>query len=378
MTSSFSRECSPTFNWPPSPPRHSPIVSESSHGEHSLGSQPDGIVLTHGSDYALNSQDNEIENTHENNNDGQWNGPPEFATWIGEITRSKIGLGYKTWKEVPSEYKEDIWNSVKICTRLNGVTSAQEKKRMLPAYNNKEDWEKFIDNMSDPKFLKKSEQAAEARSQVKAQYTGGRKGVPTRWNELEKESPTGQIYRPDVFLKTHRATPDDDPSSSKSQAAAKLALVKETYDKVPSAQKCLGTDAVTKARLQEEKHNVLKQKQKNEALKAQLDAERQENNTGLHDLMISNISYQQDIGMPVIPSSFGLFFLRNLRKKLVAVAYVDTKVLIDDDYNCMLHVVIEPSAMLCDRDDAVLRDVPIGTFIRWPKAYVTPVGEHSS
>ncbi|KAI3895847.1 hypothetical protein MKW98_025638 [Papaver atlanticum] len=180
---------------------------------------------------------------------------------------------------------------------------------------------------------------------------------------MEKESPTGEIYRTDVFLKTHKVTPDDNPSYSKSLAAAKLALVKEEYDKDPSAQKCLGTDAVTKflasefmkARLQEEKHNVLKE---NNAL-TQLDAERQKNYTGVHD-QISNSSYQ------------------NLRKTPVAVAYVDTKVLIDDDYNCMLHVIIEPSAMLCDRDDVVLRDVPIGNFIRCPKAYVTPIGEHSS
>ncbi|XP_026450942.1 uncharacterized protein LOC113351100 [Papaver somniferum] len=220
----------------------------------------------------------------------------------------------------------------------------------------------------------------------------------------EKESPTGEIYRPDVFLKTHKVTPYDNPSSYKSLAAAKLALVKEEYDKNPSAQKCLGTDAVTKifgadrkgyirgmgagvsksqflasefmnARLQEEKHNVLKEKQKNEALKAQLDAERQKNNTGVHD-QISNSSYQQDIGMPIVPSTFGLLFLRNSRKKPVAVEYVDTTVLIDDNYNCMLHVIIEPNEMLCDRDEAVLRDVPIGNFIRWPKAYVTPVGEH--
>ncbi|XP_026459401.1 uncharacterized protein LOC113360066 [Papaver somniferum] len=310
MSTSFSREGSPTFNWLSLPPRHSPIVSGSSHGAHSSGGQSDAIVLTHESDYALTSQDNEIENTDDRlpiffNEHGQWNGPPNFATLIGEITRSKIGLGYAKWKEVPPEDKEDVWNSVQVSPigffslmlmfiyiflafynlyqvlklnaythhyihvtiihkkyvlakansawrteksnkkrSLNDVTSVEEKKRKLPAYNKKDDWEKFINNISDPKWLKKSQQDAEARSDVKAQYTGGRKGVPTRWNELEKESPTGQIYRPDVFLKTHRATPDDDPSSSKSQAAAKLALVKETYDKDPSAQKCLGTDAV--------------------------------------------------------------------------------------------------------------------------------------
>ncbi|RZC72765.1 hypothetical protein C5167_048246 [Papaver somniferum] len=149
MSTSFSREGSPTFYWISSPPRHRPIVSGSSHDDH--------LPI--------------LFNEH-----GQWNGPPNFATLIGEITRSKIGLGYAKWKEVPPEDKEDVWNSVQ-----------------------------------------------------------------------EKKSPTGQMYRPDVFLKTHRASPDDDPSSSKSQEAAKLALVKEAYDKDPSAQKCLGTDAVTEA-----------------------------------------------------------------------------------------------------------------------------------
>ncbi|RZC81843.1 hypothetical protein C5167_044416 [Papaver somniferum] len=64
---------------------------------------------------------------------------------------------------------------------------------------------------------------------------------------MEKESPTGEIYRPDVFLKTYKVTPYDNPSSSKSLAAAKLALVQEEYDKNPSAQKCSGTDDVTKS-----------------------------------------------------------------------------------------------------------------------------------
>ncbi|XP_026418990.1 uncharacterized protein LOC113314408 [Papaver somniferum] len=440
MSTSFSREESPTFNWLPSPPRHSPIVSGPSHGAHSSGGQSDEIVLTHESDYALTSQDNEIENTDDRlpisfNEHGQWNGPPNFLTLIEEITRSKIGLGYATWKEVPQEYKEDIWNFVhnmyqvtaihKKCVLakansawrteksnkkrlLNDVTSVEEEKRKLPAYNKKEYWEKFINNISDPKWLKKSEQAAEARSNVKAQYTGGRKGVPTRWNELEKESPIGQIYWPDVFLKTHRPTPDDDPSSSKSQAAAKLALMKEAYDKNPSTQKCLGTDAVTeiygadqmgyirgmgagisksqflaaefmKDKLQEVRNKLRKEMQKNEALKAQLDAERQQNSTAIHG-QIYDSSYQQGIGIPSSsPSSFGLCCLRNFRKKVVALAYVDTKLLIDDHFDCMIEEIIDPTAMLCDKDnDDVLGNVERSEFFKWPKAYVTTVGEPSS
>ncbi|XP_026450289.1 uncharacterized protein LOC113350382 [Papaver somniferum] len=106
-------------------------------------------------------------------------------------------------------------------------------------------------------------------------------------------------------MKTYKVTPDDNPSSSKSLAAAKLAFVKEAYDKDPSTQKYLGTDVVfkifgadrkryvrgmgagvsksqflasefMKAKLQEEKHtvwkekhNVWKEKQKTEALNAQ-------------------------------------------------------------------------------------------------------------
>ncbi|XP_026436414.1 uncharacterized protein LOC113334352 [Papaver somniferum] len=70
------------------------------------------------------------------------------------------------------------------------------------------------------------------RSQVKARYTGGRKGVPRTWHEMEKESPTGEIYRPYVFVKTHKVTPDDNPSSSKSLAAATLALVQRNMIKI--------------------------------------------------------------------------------------------------------------------------------------------------
>ncbi|XP_026454336.1 uncharacterized protein LOC113357905 isoform X7 [Papaver somniferum] len=102
---------------------------------------------------------------------------------------------------------------------------------------------------------------------------------------MEKESPTGAIYKPDVFLETHSVTPDDNPSSSKSLAAEKL--------------------------VQEEKHNLRREKHKNEALKAEVDAERQKNKT-------------TDIGFP---SSFGLCCLRNFRKKAVALAYVHSKLL---------------------------------------------------
>ncbi|XP_026397779.1 uncharacterized protein LOC113293326 [Papaver somniferum] len=209
-------------------------------------------------------------------------------------------------------------------------------------------------------------------------------------------------------MKTHRATPDDDPLSSKSQAAAKLALVKEAYDKNPSAQKCLGTDVVTeiyvadkkgylrgmgagisksqflaaefmKAKLQEVRNKLRKEMQKNEALKAQLDAERHKNSTAVHG-QIYDSSYQQGIGIPSsFPSSFGLCCLRNFRKKVVALAYVDTKLLIDDYYDCMIEEIINPTAILCDRDDdVVLGNVKISEFLKWPKAYVTIVGEPSS
>ncbi|XP_026398806.1 uncharacterized protein LOC113294634 [Papaver somniferum] len=51
---------SPPLNWSPSSPRRSPILSESSHDERSLGSQPDGTVLIDDSHLALNSPDNEM------------------------------------------------------------------------------------------------------------------------------------------------------------------------------------------------------------------------------------------------------------------------------------------------------------------------------
>ncbi|KAI3923771.1 hypothetical protein MKW98_011401, partial [Papaver atlanticum] len=91
------------------------------------------------------------------------------------------------------------------------------------------------------------------------------------------------------------------------------------------------------------------------------------------------VSIHLSIGIPTAPSSFVLCCLRNFRKKIVALAYVDTKLLIDDHYDCMIEEIIDPSAMLCDRDDdAVHGNVKRGEFVKWPKAYVTIVGEQSS
>ncbi|RZC53857.1 hypothetical protein C5167_012711 [Papaver somniferum] len=200
-------------------------------------------------------------------------------------------------------------------------------------------------------WSKKSEQAAKERSQVKVQYIGGRKGVPTRWIKMEKESPTGAIYKPDVFLETHSVTPDDNPSSSKSLAAEKL--VSSPVFKGYIRGVCAGVfksqfiaSEFIKAKVQEEKHNLRREKHKNEALKAEVDAERQKNKTTVH-YQISNSSYQHDIGFP---SSFGLCCLRNFRKKAVALAYVHKM------------------------KYAVLWDVSRGEFVKCPKAYVTSVG----
>ncbi|RZC81320.1 hypothetical protein C5167_043879 [Papaver somniferum] len=185
------------------------------------------------------------------------------------------------------------------------------------------------------------------RSQVKARYTGGRKGVPRTWLEM-------MSYLMQNCASIGAEEYDKDPLAQNVwESTLSNALLQYP---TPAPTPFLAVEFM-KARLQ-------KEKQKAEALKAQLDAERQKNNTG-------------DIGMPVIPSSFGLFFL-SLRKKPVAVAYVETKVMIDDDYDCMLQGIIEPNAMLCDIDDVVLQDVPIGTLIRWPRAYVTPIAELSS
>ncbi|KAI3987613.1 hypothetical protein MKX01_007079, partial [Papaver californicum] len=100
------------------------------------------------------------------------------------------------------------WRTEKSRRRrlVRDAKTVEAKKRRLPTYCKKEDLEAFITHSTSEKFQKKSKQAAEARSQVKAQYTGGRKGIPTRWKELEMKSPTGEIYRPSVFLETHEFT----------------------------------------------------------------------------------------------------------------------------------------------------------------------------
>ncbi|MCL7038163.1 hypothetical protein MKW94_001218 [Papaver nudicaule] len=66
---------------------------------------------------------------------------------------------------------------------------------------------------------------------------------------------------------------------------------------------------------------------------------------------------------------------RNFRRKAVACAYVDrAKAPNDDDYDCMINEIMDSNAMLCDRD-GVLGHVSKGAMIKWPKAYVTDVGE---
>ncbi|MCL7048182.1 hypothetical protein MKW94_020283 [Papaver nudicaule] len=286
-TSSCLRESSPPLNWSPLSPRSYPSDGQDDR------IQLDVTALINESHRALNSLDSEIDsnpendniidNNHENANDerlpvsfnelGQWNGPAQFSTLIGEVTRAKIPLKYHNWTKVPPCYKEEVWDAIQStyqvteinkeyvllksnsawrtekCKQRRKVMDAktvQEKKRRVPTYYNKDDWEAFIDYNTSDKFKEKSKKASEARAQVQAQYTGGRKGIPRTWLQMEQESPTGEVYRPHVYLATHNFVADDNPLSSKSIAAAKVAKVKEAYDKEPSAQNCLATDAVTR------------------------------------------------------------------------------------------------------------------------------------
>ncbi|RZC88207.1 hypothetical protein C5167_016000 [Papaver somniferum] len=96
--------------------------------------------------------------------------------------------------------------------------------------------------------------------------------------------------------------------------------------------------------------------------------------TCVDDILITNvIGY---IGAPATPLTFGLCFLRNFMKRPVASSYVDSaKLLIDDNYDCMIDEIIDPRAALCDRYDAVLGDVSRDDTIKWPQAYVITVGE---
>ncbi|KAI3852085.1 hypothetical protein MKW98_020084 [Papaver atlanticum] len=60
----------------------------------------------------------------------------------------------------------------------------------------------------------------------------------------------------------------------------------------------------------------------------------------------------------------------------VTLAYIDTQELpTDENYDCMIDEIINPRAMLCDRDDAVLGDVSRPDMIKWPKGSVISVAE---
>ncbi|MCL7033222.1 hypothetical protein MKW94_005666 [Papaver nudicaule] len=153
--------------------------------------------------------------------------------------------------------------------------------------------------------------------------------------------------------------------------------LKEAYDKEPSAKNCLSTDAVSREFGVDRKGNVRGMGagvSKTLYHTTAFMKARQINSRG-HD-QISSSSYQQEIGtLAPAPSSFRLCFLRNFRRKAVACAYVDrAKAPNDDDYDCMINEIMDSNAMLCDRD-GVLGDVSKGAMIKWPKSFVTVVGE---
>ncbi|XP_073155493.1 uncharacterized protein [Henckelia pumila] len=81
----------------------------------------------------------------------------EMQSYIGVLTREKIKISYKTWKQVPSDVKESIWESVNLTYNIDPswkkgcLNSANNKWRQYKAHLT----QKFIFSKLDKPELKK-------------------------------------------------------------------------------------------------------------------------------------------------------------------------------------------------------------------------------
>lgn len=158
------------------------------------------------------------------------NSSKPYASKLGKIARSTVSPHYRDWRIVPADRKEEIWRRIrnyfsvpeyvkeKALKQANkywrcGKTplrklcdvpaSVPEKKAKVPKNRKKEDWERFVDSVADPKVVAARVRGKAAREAVKALHTTGRDGIARRRHALEQQSPDGVVSRSRVYLATH-------------------------------------------------------------------------------------------------------------------------------------------------------------------------------
>ncbi|XP_073311198.1 uncharacterized protein [Primulina huaijiensis] len=141
----------------------------------------------------------------------------QMQSYIGVLAREKIKITYKTWKQVPSEVKELIWESVNLTfdvppswkkgclssannkwrqfkshlTRtfiLNKVDKPEELDQPPTGYGlARDDWISFVMNRMSDKFIELSDQQKERRKKNIYPHRLARKGYARFAEEIASE-----------------------------------------------------------------------------------------------------------------------------------------------------------------------------------------------
>ncbi|KAM7506981.1 hypothetical protein LguiA_017434 [Lonicera macranthoides] len=173
-----------------------------------------------------------------------------WSTRAGDIIRSIVPVHYKDWRQVPKNFRNDVWKNLmaefeldippevarpmlekawpqkfrtgKIALRAHLKSGAEgPPDGMDPII-----WEKFVENENDPKKKKQSVQNSENRKQLTYSHTLGRCTYGLKIYKMEKADPS-QTYnnRTDKWLAGHE-----------DKNGCVLESAKPFYDKVKEAK----------------------------------------------------------------------------------------------------------------------------------------------
>nr|GMD45983.1 putative transposase, Ptta/En/Spm, plant [Ipomoea batatas] len=158
----------------------------------------------------------------------------EMQSYIGVLAREKVKVNYKTWKHVPEDIKEKIWEAI----NLTFIVSPQFKKSCLSSANDKwrqykthltnnfiwnrlndeenlhkppvgsgimgDEWSQFVITRMSDDFKKLSEQQKERRKQNLYPHRIARKGYARLASELSTELCDGEEVNRAILWKKGR------------------------------------------------------------------------------------------------------------------------------------------------------------------------------
>ncbi|XXG63868.1 hypothetical protein AAC387_Pa05g1963 [Persea americana] len=138
-----------------------------------------------------------------------------LSTMIGRSMKNNIPPSFDKWSNVPNVMKEKMWDIVNAneCWRnwkskLNRYIYSKyhteaDRKKSVPKFVKKEDWESFIDMCSTYAAQEKSKLGKATRQAMRCPHNSGRKGQVRVADELRRKNPDKEIKRTDVRLETH-------------------------------------------------------------------------------------------------------------------------------------------------------------------------------